>query len=85
MVVHDRFSYWLGHPFTSTVTQGDDDDKGSEKEDEKPNWFIEGTWLMRQQQDKIRKLRWILHLTFDSIKTVSFFLFVLICYMINVM
>ena len=44
MVVHNRFSYWLGHPFTSTVTQGDDDDKGSEKEDEEPNWFIEGAW-----------------------------------------
>ena len=42
MVVHNRFSYWLGHPFTSTITQGDDDDKGSEKEDEEPNWFIEG-------------------------------------------
>ena len=63
----------FGHPFTSTLTQGDDDDKGSEKKDEVPNWFIEGTWLMRQQQDKIRKLRWILHSNFDSIKTVSFF------------
>ena len=42
MVVHNRFPYWLGHQFTSTVKQRDDDDKGSEKEDEEPNWFIEG-------------------------------------------
>ena len=42
LVVHNRFSYKLGHPFTLTVTQGDDNDKGSEKEDEEPNWFIEG-------------------------------------------
>ena len=53
MVVHNRFSYWFGHPCTSTVTQGDDDDKGSEKEDEELNWFIEGAWDNNSTYKKI--------------------------------